>query len=142
MGSPPGQQPCAAFYGNAWLAVDACERIMASVLLSRPGATLRYQTTKTLELASIYGPLNGPAGFHFFQPFHLTFLLPTMTTSSPTQVDHLPVPHAVGNVALWLKSVGVESSFYWSVPAMCAIAFVVCLRMRDPSKVGYLRDVP
>jgi len=58
--------------------------------------------------------------------------------------------YAIGNaifggsaeyVALWLKSVGIESSFYWYVTVMCAIAFVVCLRMRDPSKVGYLRDV-
>jgi MHS family alpha-ketoglutarate permease-like MFS transporter len=45
-------------------------------------------------------------------------------------------------VALWLKSAGIESSFYWYVTAMCAIAFIVCMRMRDPSKVGYLRDVP
>jgi MFS family permease len=43
-------------------------------------------------------------------------------------------------VALWLKSTGIESSFYWYVTVMCAIAFIVCLRMRDPSKVGYLRD--
>ena len=43
-------------------------------------------------------------------------------------------------VALWLKSAGIESSFYWYVTVMCAIAFIVCIRMRDPSKVGYLRD--
>lgn len=43
-------------------------------------------------------------------------------------------------VALWLKSVGHEASFYWYVTAMCAIAFAVCLRMRDPAKVGYLKD--
>ena len=43
-------------------------------------------------------------------------------------------------VALWLKSVGHEASFYWYVTAMCAIAFAVCLKMRDPAKVGYLKD--
>jgi metabolite-proton symporter len=43
-------------------------------------------------------------------------------------------------VALWLKSVGSETSFYWYVTVMCAIAFVVCLRMQDPSRVGYLRE--
>jgi MHS family alpha-ketoglutarate permease-like MFS transporter len=42
-------------------------------------------------------------------------------------------------VALWLKSVGSESMFYWYVTALCAIAGLVSLRMRDPSKVGYLR---
>jgi metabolite-proton symporter len=45
-------------------------------------------------------------------------------------------------VALWLKSIGSETSFYWYVTVMCGIAFVVCLRMRDPSKVGYLKDAP
>jgi MHS family alpha-ketoglutarate permease-like MFS transporter len=45
-------------------------------------------------------------------------------------------------VALWLKSVGSESMFYWYVTALCAIAGLVSLRMRDPAKVGYLRNEP
>jgi MHS family alpha-ketoglutarate permease-like MFS transporter len=45
-------------------------------------------------------------------------------------------------VALFLKSIGSESTFYWYVTAMCAIAGIVSLRMRDSSKEGYLRDVP
>ncbi|MBB4514800.1 MFS family transporter [Paraburkholderia fungorum] len=45
-------------------------------------------------------------------------------------------------VALWLKSVGSESTFYWYVTALCAIAGIVSLRMRDPSKEGYLRHEP
>ncbi|HEY4351209.1 MAG TPA: MFS family transporter [Paraburkholderia sp.] len=45
-------------------------------------------------------------------------------------------------VALWLKQAGSESMFYWYVTVLCAIAGIVSLRMRDPSKVGYLRDVP
>jgi MFS transporter, MHS family, alpha-ketoglutarate permease len=45
-------------------------------------------------------------------------------------------------VALWLKQAGSESMFYWYVTVLCAIAGLVALRMRDPSKVGYLRDVP
>jgi MFS transporter, MHS family, alpha-ketoglutarate permease len=45
-------------------------------------------------------------------------------------------------VALWLKQAGSESMFYWYVTALCAIAGLVSFRMRDPSKVGYLRDVP
>jgi len=45
-------------------------------------------------------------------------------------------------VALWLKQAGSEPLFYWYVTALCAIAGLVSLRMRDPSKVGYLRDVP
>jgi MHS family alpha-ketoglutarate permease-like MFS transporter len=45
-------------------------------------------------------------------------------------------------VALWLKQAGNETTFYWYVTAMCAIGFVVSLRMRDPSKVGYLRNEP
>jgi len=28
------------------------------------------------------------------------------------------------------------------VTALCAISWIVSLRMRDSSKVGYLRDVP
>jgi MHS family dicarboxylic acid transporter PcaT-like MFS transporter/MHS family alpha-ketoglutarate permease-like MFS transporter len=71
----------------------------------------------------------------------------------PPEVRALGVglSYAVGNaifggsaefVALKLKEFGVESSFYWYVSAMCAIAFIVSYRMRDPSKEGYLKDVP
>jgi MHS family alpha-ketoglutarate permease-like MFS transporter len=42
-------------------------------------------------------------------------------------------------VALWLKSAGIEPAFYWYVTALCAIAGVVAICMRDPSKEGYLR---
>jgi MHS family alpha-ketoglutarate permease-like MFS transporter len=45
-------------------------------------------------------------------------------------------------VALWLKSIGHESAFYWYVTALCAIACIVSLRMRDPSREGYLRNEP
>ncbi|WP_199540062.1 MFS family transporter [Paraburkholderia kururiensis] len=59
--------------------------------------------------------------------------------------------YAVGNaifggsaeyVALWLKQAGSESMFYWYVTAMCALAGIVSLRMRDPSVEGYLRHEP
>jgi MHS family dicarboxylic acid transporter PcaT-like MFS transporter/MHS family alpha-ketoglutarate permease-like MFS transporter len=45
-------------------------------------------------------------------------------------------------VALELKSRGMESTFYWYVTTMCAIALIVAIRMKDPSKEGYLRDEP
>jgi len=57
--------------------------------------------------------------------------------------------YAVGNalfggsaefVALSFKSAGMESSFYWYVTVMCAISLVIVWRMKDPSKVGYLKD--
>jgi MHS family alpha-ketoglutarate permease-like MFS transporter len=45
-------------------------------------------------------------------------------------------------VALWLKSVGHETWFYWYVTAMCAIALIVSIVMPDPSKKGYLVNAP
>ncbi|MCW2238667.1 MFS family transporter [Azospirillum canadense] len=45
-------------------------------------------------------------------------------------------------VALWLKSAGMEESFFWYVTALCAISFVVSLTMRDPTREGYLKDEP
>ncbi len=42
-------------------------------------------------------------------------------------------------VALWFKQAGMESNFYWYVSVMCAIAFIVSLRMPDPSKSGMLK---
>ncbi|BEH48444.1 MFS family transporter [Burkholderia pseudomallei] len=45
-------------------------------------------------------------------------------------------------VALWFKSVGSESSFYWYVTVLCAISLLVSWRMRDPSWEGYLRNEP
>ncbi len=59
--------------------------------------------------------------------------------------------YAVGNavfggsaeyVALWLKSIGLESSFYWYVTALCAVSLIVSFCMRDPSREGYLRNEP
>ena len=60
----------------------------------------------------------------------------------PSEVRALGVglSYAVGNaifggsaeyVALWLKSIGHETSFYWYVTAMCAIALVVAYRIRE-----------
>ncbi|MDN0076947.1 MFS family transporter [Crenobacter sp. SG2303] len=43
-------------------------------------------------------------------------------------------------VALGLKSVGMESSFYWYVTVMCAVALFFSVRMPDPRRHGYLRD--
>lgn len=70
----------------------------------------------------------------------------------PPEVRALGVglSYAIGNavfggsaeyVALWLKSMGVESSFYWYVTALSLLALVVAYRMKDPSKEGYLVDV-
>jgi len=69
----------------------------------------------------------------------------------PPEVRALGVgfSYAIGNaifggsaeyVALWMKSIGSESAFYWYVTALCAVALVVCWRMPDPSKTGYLRE--
>ncbi len=43
-------------------------------------------------------------------------------------------------IALWMKSQGMESSFYWYVTAMCLIGLCVALRMPDPRRHGYLKD--
>jgi metabolite-proton symporter len=71
----------------------------------------------------------------------------------PSEVRALGVglSYAIGNavfggsaefVALSFKSRGMESSFYWYVTALCAIALIVSFRMTDSSKEGYLRDAP
>ncbi|MEB5356580.1 MFS family transporter [Pseudomonas aeruginosa] len=61
------------------------------------------------------------------------------------------VSYAVGNaifggsaeyVALGLKSVGMESVFYWYVSAMCLLALLVCVSLPDLRKVSYLNDEP
>jgi MHS family alpha-ketoglutarate permease-like MFS transporter len=67
----------------------------------------------------------------------------------PTQVRALGVglSYAVANslfggtaemVALYLKQIGFESSFFWYVTAMLAIAFVGSLIMPNPKRHGYL----
>lgn len=71
----------------------------------------------------------------------------------PSEVRALGVglSYALGNaifggsaeyVALLLKSIGMESSFYWYVTTMCAIALIVSFRMRSPDREGYLRNEP
>jgi MHS family alpha-ketoglutarate permease-like MFS transporter len=69
----------------------------------------------------------------------------------PTEVRALGVglSYAIGNaafggsaeyVALWLKSAGVESSFYWYVSVVCAIGLIVSFGMRDTGSDGYLKN--
>lgn len=45
-------------------------------------------------------------------------------------------------VALWLKSIGAESNFYWYVTALCAVALIASYLMPDPGKKGYLVNEP
>ena len=42
-------------------------------------------------------------------------------------------------VALWFKDAGAESSFYWYVTIMCAIALIAAIVMADSRKHGYLQ---
>jgi len=42
-------------------------------------------------------------------------------------------------VALWFKSIGHESSFFWYVTVMVAISFIAALIMPDSRKGGYLQ---
>jgi MHS family dicarboxylic acid transporter PcaT-like MFS transporter/MHS family alpha-ketoglutarate permease-like MFS transporter len=71
----------------------------------------------------------------------------------PSEVRALGVglSYAIGNamfggsaefVALKLKSWGSESTFYWYVTFMCAIALLVSYRMKDTSKEGFLVKEP
>jgi MHS family alpha-ketoglutarate permease-like MFS transporter len=41
-------------------------------------------------------------------------------------------------VALWFKDVGMESTFFWYVTVMLAIAFIASLLMPNPKVHGYL----
>ena len=43
-------------------------------------------------------------------------------------------------VALWFKSKGVESAFFWYVSALAAVALVASIKMPDPRTHGHLRD--
>jgi MFS transporter, MHS family, alpha-ketoglutarate permease len=43
-------------------------------------------------------------------------------------------------VALWFKSKGVESAFFWYVSALAAVALIASWTMRDPRRHGFLRD--
>lgn len=69
----------------------------------------------------------------------------------PTEVRALGVglAYAIANaafggsaeyVALWFKDAGTESSFYWYVTVMCAIAFVAALIMPDSRSRGFLGE--
>jgi len=71
----------------------------------------------------------------------------------PTEVRALGVgfSYAIGNavfggsaeyVALWMKSIGAETNFYWYVTVICGIGLLVSFGMRDPSREGYLKDAP
>jgi len=43
-------------------------------------------------------------------------------------------------VALWLKSSGTESTFFWYVTVMCGIALIAAISMPDTRRQGHLTD--
>ena len=43
-------------------------------------------------------------------------------------------------VALWAKSIGLESTFFWYVTAMCAIALIAAISMPDSRRGGHLNE--
>ena len=43
-------------------------------------------------------------------------------------------------VALWFKSVGMESTFFWYVTAICAIALIAAITMPDTRREGHLTE--
>ena len=40
-------------------------------------------------------------------------------------------------VALWLKSIGLESTFFWYVTAMCGISLIAAISMPDTRLHGH-----
>ncbi len=69
----------------------------------------------------------------------------------PPQVRALAVglSYAIGNasfggtaeyVALWFKSTGAESTYFWYVSAVAAVALLATWSMPDPRRHGYMRD--
>lgn len=71
----------------------------------------------------------------------------------PTEVRALGVgfSYAIANalfggtaeyVALWLKSIELESIFFWYVTTLSGVSLLVALTMRDPAREGYLRREP
>lgn len=102
--------------------------------VSNPYAAFALVLT-ALTLISFYTSISGLIKAEFF----------------PTEVRALGVglSYALGNaifggsaefVALKFKSVGMESSFYWYVTALCAFVFVVAVFMRDPDAKGFLSN--
>jgi MHS family alpha-ketoglutarate permease-like MFS transporter len=43
-------------------------------------------------------------------------------------------------VALWLKSLGIESTFFWYVTGMCAISLIAAITMPDTRRSGHLNE--
>jgi len=69
----------------------------------------------------------------------------------PAHVRALGValPYAIANaifggtaeyVALWFKSIGLESGFYWYVSGVMAVALLVSLLMRDTQKTSLIQE--
>ncbi len=90
--------------------------------------------TVALAIVSLYTSISGVVKAELFPP----------------QIRALAVglSYAIGNaifggsaeyVALWLKSAGVESTFFWYVTAMMALGFVISIYMPDARKQGYLQ---
>lgn len=93
-----------------------------------------FLVTAALAVVSLYTSISGIVKSEMF----------------PAQVRALGVgfAYAIGNAlfggtaeyfALWFKSIGHETWFFWYVTAMMVIALVAALLMPDPRRSGYLQ---
>lgn len=90
-----------------------------------------------LAIVSFYTSISGPIKAEMFPPE-----VRAMGVGLSYAVANAIFGGSAEYVALWFKSVGSESSFYWYVTVLCAISLLVSWRMRDPSREGYLRNEP
>jgi MHS family alpha-ketoglutarate permease-like MFS transporter len=90
--------------------------------------------TIALAIVSLYTSISGLVKAELFPPH--------------VRAMGVGLAYAIGNaifggsaeyVALWLKSAGIESSFFWYVTAMMAIGFVISLIMPNAKTHGYLQ---
>ena len=116
------------------LATLATIPILSALSTIKDPVTAFFLITAALAIVSFYTSISGLVKAELF----------------PAEVRALSVglSYAIANaifggsaeyVALWFKSIGHESSFFWYVTVMVAISFIAALIMPDSRKGGYLQ---
>jgi MHS family alpha-ketoglutarate permease-like MFS transporter len=108
--------------------------LMSAIGATKDPVTAFILITIALAIVSLYTSISGLVKAELFPPH--------------VRAIGVGLAYAIGNaifggsaeyVALWLKSAGIESTFYWYVTAMMAVGFIVALIMPNAKKEGYLQ---
>jgi MHS family alpha-ketoglutarate permease-like MFS transporter len=108
--------------------------LMSAIGATKSPVTAFVLITVALAIVSLYTSISGLVKAELF-PAHVR----AMGVGLAYAIGNALFGGSAETVALWLKSINMETSFFWYVTVMMAIGFLISLIMPNAKKDGYLQ---